>query len=74
LITATIASTFSDKSLYSVSYNENGQFTFVFNGGDNFLQVDLAYFGEDSLDIYDPAKANILTPQIIDLVTLSIWT
>jgi len=74
LISSKGASTHDDSALYLVTYQDDGQFQFVFNGGDNFLQIDFSYFGIDSVDIYDPAKADSLTPQAIDLVTLSIWT
>ncbi len=74
LIAGMVASTYLDDSLYSVLYTEDGQFNFIFNGGDNFLQVDYSYFDMDSVDIYDVSKAKVLPPQVIDLVTLSIWT
>lgn len=63
-----------DETFYYVDYSEDGDFLFTFNGGENFFQIDFSYFSETSTNIYDENGAVKILPQIMDLVTLSIWT
>ena len=62
------------KAIYQINTDDNGNFKFTFNGGQNFLQIDFSYFDLDSGDIYKNETAIKIETQIIDLVTLSIFT
>jgi len=59
-------------SIYSVSYDDNGNFVFYFNGGDNFFQVDFMYIDINAKDIYNNMETKTIPTQAIDLVLLEL--
>lgn len=68
-----IANMLDNNAVYLASYDEDGEFIFTFNGGDNFLQADFNYFPEDVTDLYQNANIKKIVAQATDIMSLSIF-
>ena len=68
-----IANILEPNAIFMAQYDEDGEFIFTFNGGENFLQIDFLYFSQDVTDLYQNTNSKTILPQSIDLMSLSVF-